>query len=231
MSVIEIVLRTLIIYFVLFILTKAMGKREVGQMTTFDYIVGITIGSLAANSALDLSQSFYEQLPPLVIFALLQVLTSYFSMKHRGFRRAAEGTKTLLIDNGVILERNLARERISIDELTARLRQKNVFRINEVDTAILENDGQMSVLVKPEFQPLTPSDLKIIVENKGIGHLVIEEGRIKEEALIRLNLTKAWLMEQLHEKGVDDPKDVMYAQVDLAGNVYIDRYEHYEQAK
>jgi len=119
----------------------------------------------------------------------------------------------------------MAKERINIEELQTKLRNNSVFKLADVDYAYLETDGKISVMKKANKQPVTPSDLQIEVEYTGIGHLVIEEGIIMGNVLKKNGLTKAWLEDKLNAQGIKNFKEVMYAQVDDSGKLFIDLYE------
>ncbi|WP_425449613.1 YetF domain-containing protein [Dethiothermospora halolimnae] len=220
-----IALRAFFSYFILFLMARLMGKREVSQMTFFDYIVGITIGSLTASMAVDKSKSFLLPLIALSIFSILQILTSYITLKNRNFRKIFDGKSTMLIENGKLLERNLLKERINIDELSTMLREKNIFKLSDVEFAFLEPDGKISAMKKSNKQPITPSDIGVLTEYSGIGNIVIEEGVIRHDKLREYNLTVSWLMSQLSNQGIDDIKKIMFAQVDGSGKLYVDLYD------
>ncbi|WZL74236.1 DUF421 domain-containing protein [Clostridiaceae bacterium 35-E11] len=223
----NIIIRSIMAYFTLFLLARIMGKREISQMTYFDYIVGITIGSMTAYLALDNSQKFTAILPALLIFAIFQIASAYLSLKSITFRKIADGTSTMLIKHGKVLEKNLLKTRMNIDELNAKLREKNTFNLADVEFAFLEQDGKISVMKKPHKQPMTPSDFRIPVEYTGIGTLVVREGMIQGEQLKKFGLTRSWLMSKLAEQGIYDLSKVMFAQVDAAGKLYIDLYDEY----
>ena len=221
----DILTRAILAYFTLFALTRLMGKREISQMTFFDYIVGITIGTLTGALITDTNKNFTTILPALIVFTLFQIITAYLSLKNRTFRKIFDGSKTILVKNGKILEKNMLKSRLNIDELNTRLRQKNVFKLADVEFAYLEPDGKISVMKKSNKAPITPSDINLQVKSSGIGHLVIEEGEIIENVLRQNKLTKAWLMNKLSQQGINNISDVMFGQVDDSGNLYVDRYE------
>ncbi|MEA4825618.1 MAG: DUF421 domain-containing protein [Clostridium sp.] len=221
----SITIRAIVSYLILFILTRLMGKREISQMTYFDYIVGITIGSMAAIMAIDKSTTILITLPGLMIFALFQIVISYTALKNKSFRKLSDGDPTFLIKNGKVMEKNLLKERLNIDELTSKLREKNAFNIADVEFALLEPDGQISVMFKTDKQSVTPSDLNIQTKYMGFSNIVIEEGRIISSRLREKGLTQSWLMSKIAEQGVYDLSSIMFAQVDESGNLYIDLYE------
>jgi len=224
-SYLLVIIRALLAYFILLLLAKGMGKREISQMTFFDYIVGITIGSMTAQMVTVIDTKFIVLLPSILVFTILQIITSYITLKNRHLRVFFEGSKTILIEKGKIIEKNMAKERINIEELQTKLRNNRVFKLADVDYAYLETDGKISVMKKANKQPVTPSDLQIEVEYTGIGHLVIEEGIIMGNVLKKNGLTKAWLEDKLNAQGIKNFKEVMYAQVDDSGKLFIDLYE------
>ncbi|QGU95914.1 DUF421 domain-containing protein [Clostridium bovifaecis] len=216
----NIIMRAIFAYLVLFALTRIMGKREISQMSFFDYTVGITIGSITANLALDRTQSFLSILPSLVVFAIFQIILSYISLKSVTFRRIVDGSATILIKNGKVMEKALLKTRLNMDDLMIKLREKNAFRLADVEFALLEPDGQVSVLLKSNKQPVTPSDMNIQTQYMGLPDMVIEEGRIIENRLREKGLTRSWIMAKLAEQEIYDLSKVMYAQVDTSGNIY-----------
>jgi uncharacterized membrane protein YcaP (DUF421 family) len=227
---VQIALRAILSYLVLLVLTRLMGKRELSQMTYFDYIVGITIGSLTASMAMETSKGWLDLLPALLIFGAFQIISAFISIKSFGFRKLVNSSPTILVDHGKILERNMLRERLSMSEFTTKLREKNAFKLADVEFAILEPDGQLSVQLKAPKQPVTPSDLRISAQYNGIPRIVIESGNVRGESLRNLGLTRAWLMSKLAEQGVYDYSKVMAAQVDTSGSLYVDLYDDFIDA-
>ncbi len=216
-------LQTFIAFSAVLILTKFLGKEQVGQLTLYDYVNGITIGSIAATVATDDPAKVGTHLLDLVVFAGLTFLISYGALKSRYFRRLVEGTPTLVIWNGKVLERNLARNRYSVDEFKAKLRAKDVFNLTDVQAAILETGGEVNVLLKPEQRPVTRKDLHVAVTPETLPLDVMTEGAIHDTNLQRLGHDRAWLHDQLARQGVSNLRDVVYAAVDSTGQLYIDR--------
>lgn len=225
---VSIVLRTVGTYFVLLVLTRLMGKREVSQLTLFDYITGISIGSIAGIMSVDYSKMWIYLLPGVVIFAVLQILTAYLSTKNQTIRTLINGAPTVLIKNGRIIEKSLAREKLSSSTLVSMLREKNAFKLADVEFAVMETDGKISVMFKPEKQPVTPSDLKMQTQYSGLFEIVIQDGNILGKSLKNMGLTVSWLMGKLAEKGIFDVSRVALALADNTGGFYVDLYDVYE---
>ncbi|MTI66760.1 MAG: DUF421 domain-containing protein [Firmicutes bacterium] len=223
----EISIREIFSYIILFTLTRLMGKREISQLTFFDYVVGITIGTLTGSMVIDTTRNLITILPALLIFSAFQILTSFLSLKSVNFRKLVDGTPTILMKNGNILEKNLKKSRLNVDELISKLREKKVFTLANVEFAILENDGKISVMKKTNKQTVTPSDLGITTSYTGLGKLIIEEGRIKEKKLQKYGLTRSWVLSKLGEQGIYDLSKVLFAQVDENGNLFVDLNDNY----
>lgn len=215
-------LQTFIAFSAVLVLTKLIGKEQVGQLTLYDYVNGITIGSIAATVATDNPSKLGTHLLDLVVFSILTFLISYVALKSRYFRRLVEGTPTVVIWNGKVLERNLARNRYSVDEMKAKLRTRDVFDLRQVQAAILETGGEINVLLKPEYSPVTRKDLHVQSEATDLPLDLVTEGAIHDTNLERIGRNREWLLDQLKQSGVKDLKEVVYAAQDSGGQFYFD---------
>jgi len=201
----------------LFILTRIMGKKQMAQLNFFDYVVGISIGSIAAEYAVVRNVKLSEGLTALVVFTLFSLVLSYISMKSYKGRKILDGSPTILIENGKILEPNLKKAKLNINDLLEECRQKDIFDIAQIEYAILETGGRLSVLPKSQNRPLTPNDMQIPTVYEGLCTNIIIDGRVIEEHLTALKKDKAWLQTQLHGYGIISPITVLLAYVDSAG--------------
>ncbi len=224
-----ILLRCIYAYFFLLIICRILGKKQISQLTFFDYVVGIAIGSITATLAVDTSLNWVSGTVGLATWGLLPMILTLFALFFRPFRQIVEGKPTLLIENGKILERNLLKARISLDELMLQLRQKNAFQLSDVELAVFETNGQVSVLKKTAQSSVTPSQLGLITEKTKAPSLVIEQGKIIDEALEESGFNKEWLIGELGKKGILELKDVYAAQVDSKGQLYIDYRDDQKQ--
>ncbi|MGE5328814.1 MAG: DUF421 domain-containing protein [Deltaproteobacteria bacterium] len=218
---IDIIFRNLTAITVLFILARFMGKKQIAQLSFFDYVVGISIGSIAAGFSIDPRISYQNGIISLIIWSLLSIIVAYLSLKNLKARKLLEGVSTILIENGKIIEENLRKERFNIDDLTEELRMKGAFNIADVEFAILETSGRISVKLKSQKQPLTPSDMGIQTNYQGLSINLIVDGEIIEKNLIFVNLDKKWLKSELDKKGINSVKEVLLASLDTEGNLYI----------
>ena len=223
MSITEVLGKVVISFAVLLLMTRIMGKRQIGQLTYFNYITGITIGAVAAAITIDPRIEMADGLVSLIGWSLLTYLISYLNLKSPKARIILDDQPTILIKNGMILEKAMASVRLNIDDLSMLLREKNIFSTNEVDYAILEPNGQLSVLKKVEQQTVTKKDLHIAtIKPLYIPTKVVVEGKINLTNLSELNLTQNWLEKQLQQSGVN-LQDVFYAELQSDGTLYIDK--------
>lgn len=218
-------IRAVIGFFSLLIFARAIGKEQISQLNFFDYVLGITIGSIAASLTTDLSSRAWPHWVGLLTWAALGYLMEAISTKWRYAAKFLEGEPTIVIMNGKIMEKALKKMKYRISEILELLRNKNVFDVNQVDFAIIEPNGQISVLLKPEYQPLTPKDLNVKVSPSGISTELIYDGILFEENLRQLNKDKNWLLGELRKQGINNISEVFLATLNPAGSLYVDRYE------
>lgn len=219
-----ILIRSIISFGVLLLLTRLMGKKQISQMTFFDYVVGITIGSIAASMSVDQNIMLANGLIGLAIWGLIPILISIISLKSNFFRMLTDGSPTVLVENGKILEKNLSKEGLAIDQLMLLLRQKNAFKLSDVEFAVLENDGQLSVMKKTSAEPITPATMGMVVESETEPRLVIADGTVMELTLKDMGYTKEWLLGEITKQGAKCFSDVFVGQLEANGKVYIDLY-------
>lgn len=216
----RIVVRTTVVYLSLLALVRIMGKREIGQLSPFDLVVAILMGELAAF-ALEVESSLLEALLPLALIALFELLLSFASLKSHTLRRLITGSPTIVIENGQVLYSSLRKNRYNVSDLLSQLREKDVFSPSEVEFAILEPSGKLSVLKKSQQRAVTPADLNVETEYEGLTYPLICDGVVQEEALEKLSLSHEWLNEQLRMRRIRSAEDVALAAIDVDGNLYM----------
>lgn len=220
----NIALRSLGAVAYLFVLTKMIGKRQIKQLTYIEYIVGITIGSIAAFMATEMDGPVYHSLIAMAVFALVPYAFDWLALKSKTLRDFFEGKSTVLIKDGKILEDNLKKERWTNEDLMEQLRIKNVFRLADVEFACMETNGELSVLLKSQHQALTPQHLDLQVAPAEEPQAVILDGVIMDEPLSTLGLNRQWVRMELEKAGVA-LENVYFGQVDRAGQLYLDLYD------
>jgi len=220
--ILVVIIRSLIAFFALLSLVRLTGKQQMSELTFFDYVVGITIGSVAATLSVQLNQNTTATLAGMIIWGLLPILLAYLSLHSVWVRKVVEGEATVVIENGKIMEQNLARIRLSIDDLLSGLRAKNVFNVADVEFALFETNGKLSIQLKSQKRPLTPADLNRPTRYEGLPTTLIDDGKALQDALQSLGLSRAWLRYQLGKQQINDFATVALAQLDTVGNLYVD---------
>lgn len=196
---------------VMFILTKLMGCRQMSQLSMFDYINGITIGSIAAEMATSYKEDFVGPLVAMIVYGLVAVILSFIASKSMYLRRIINGKSTILLDNGIIYEKNLRKSRVDINEFLTQCRISGYFDIGQIKTAVLEENGKISFLPFSENRNLQPSDINIEVEQESLCANVIIDGNIMKENLKSTGKDEKWLRDKLSNFGAATEKDVLLA--------------------
>ena len=216
--------RSVIAFTTLLLFTRILGKQQVGQLTAFEYIAGITIGSAASSLSIDLSTKPLPQFVGLSAWVVLVYVLQKIAIKSRWFAKVTDDQPTIIVQQGKILEDNLSKIRLRYDDLFSLLRDKDVFDISQVQYALLEPNGNLSVLKKTEYATPSLKDLKLPPSVTGLFIEVILDGVIIEQNLKNKNKTKEWLNNQLKANGVSSIKEVSYAAIMPNGQLYIDKF-------
>ncbi|SFL34064.1 Uncharacterized membrane protein YcaP, DUF421 family [Paenibacillus sp. 1_12] len=224
MDWVQIVVRSLGAIAMLFILTRILGKKQISQLTFFEYITGITLGELAGFISTDIENNYMHGVVALLVWALVPLGLELITMKSVTLRGWFEGKGTVMIKEGKVMEDNLKKERYTAEELLEQLRKKSVFNPSEVQFAMLEASGELSVMLKKENQPLTAKHLGIQTAPEMESQAVIIDGNIMEEPLATAGLNPGWLRTELEKIGVTID-NVFLGTVDSYGALYVDLYD------
>ena len=189
--------RTIILYLLLMLSVRLMGKRQIGQMEASEFVVAMLIADLAAVPMQDGSIPLFSGAVPLLTVLALEVVMSFFVMKSIRFRKFLCGKPVILIDNGKVMQENLRSTRITMDELTSHLRQKDVLTIGDVQYAILETDGNLSVFPYASRQPAAAEEAKVKVKRRSLPVTVINDGVLSRQDLTRAGKDMVWLRNTL----------------------------------
>ena len=219
-----VIVRGLIGFFSLLIFARLIGKQQVSQLTFFDYVFGITIGSIAATLTTDLTSRAWLHWVGLVTWTVVVLLVEVITLKSRPLAMMVDGEPVILIMNGHIMEKAMKQARFRLSDLLGELRKKNIFDLAEVEFAVLETSGQLSVLKKSQYQPVTPHDLNLPTTYKGMSTELIYDGKIVEQNLTDLKLDHQWLTAELEKQGIKDPAEVFVALLNTQGELFVDRY-------
>lgn len=217
-------LRAGIVYIALLVLTRLLGKKQINQLTFFHYVTGITIGSLAAKIVVGLEEPFWYGILGIVFWCGLSGLTEFVNLKSGRMRRVIDGQPSILIKRGALMRKELRRARVNMDDLTMLLRQKNVFSVTEVEYAIMEANGELSVLKKASGQPATRGDIKAAPKEPDyLPFGLIVDGRVVPRNLKETGLDEVWLEKQLKNRKIGSAKEVFYAELTESGELYVEK--------
>lgn len=221
MELLQVAITSVVSFLVLFFLAKIMGHRQIAQLSVFDYINGITIGSIAAELATELEKPL-RPLLAMVIYALLTVLLEALARKYQRLRKFISGTPSIILDNGKLYRENMKKARLDLTEFLIQCRQQGYFDLGAIQTAVYESDGRLTILPVAERRPATPEDLGVAPEKEQFFTEVIMDGRILGGNLQRMGVNETWLEKQLRAQGYHSAKEIYLGLVD--GNKQLSLY-------
>jgi len=218
-------IRTLIGLVVLLLLTRVLGKKQLSQLTVFTYITGIALGNMVSEMIMQKDVRIIDAMIAMNLWCVLIIVIEYVSLKNSKARVLMDGEPTIVIKNGQILEQSLKKQRLNIDDLTMQLRLNNVFSITDVEYAILEPNGALTVMKKFEQEAVTKVDMKIIPESIRIGlpAEVIVDGKIVEKNLTELGYTRQLLDKELRKQNINDIKVILFAELQQDRSLHIQK--------
>ncbi|MGE7687517.1 DUF421 domain-containing protein [Peribacillus simplex] len=221
---IEVILRSITSFSLLLIGTKILGKQTISQMTMFDFVATISLGAIAANLAFNTSIKVHHTIIAFTIYIAIIFLMALISLKNSKGRKFLAGDPTIVMQNGKILEGNMNKMRYTLDYLNQQLRERDIFNIEEVLFAIVETNGTLTVLKKPQFRNVTKQDLMIaVMPEQKLPIELIMDGEIIKENLEQNNITFSWLESELIKRNLLK-HDVVYAVLAANGNLYVDTF-------
>lgn len=230
MDILRIILLSIGSIVTIFLLAKLMGYRQLSQMSMYDYINGITIGSIAAEMATATTENWIEPLIAMSLYASFTIILSIVSDRSIKLRRIIEGKPYVLYDNGSIYFNLLKKAKLDIGELLMLCRVAGYFNLSEIETIVLEENGQLSILPKSEYRSLQPSDMKIKPSKEQLVANVVIDGQIMTKNLSYIKKNESWLLNQLKTHNVKDVKEVLLATYDCDENFCIYR-KHTKDSK
>lgn len=214
--------RTVFVYFLVLLIIRMMGKREIGQLSPFDFVVAIIIAELAAIPMEASDVPLWNSILPLVILGLLEIAVSYASLFSQTLRGIICGHPQTIIKNGVLLRNEMRKARYNLDDLIAQMRDKGIVDPNDVEFAVLETSGKLSVILKSQHRPVTPADLGISTPYEGLPTVLVMDGNIMHKNLRDANLDEKWLHGILKERGLHYKK-VLLATLGTDGRLFVNR--------
>ena len=216
--------RTIILYILVLIVMRFMGKREIGQLQPFELVISVMIADLATLPMAETGIPITNGIIPILGLLVMHLLISLINLKSVKMREIVCGRPSILIYRGRIQEENMRKERFTINELEERLRGNNVFNIGDVEYAILETSGQISVIQKPNKRNTIPEDFNIMPEYEGIAYDLVVDGKVMKENLKKLGKNYRWLEKQINAFGIK-PEEALIATIDGKGNIFCQEKE------
>lgn len=214
----NVVIRGLLSLITLFLVTKLIGKKQVSQLSLFDYVIGISIGNFAAEMTINLESEELYGIIAVLLFGGIAYLVSVGTMKSIKLRRFFMGSPTILIEHGKILQNNFYKVKYDINDMLEQCRVNGYFDISEIDYAIVEANGELSILAKSEYLPVNRNDMKLKVSKNGLCANVIIDGKVMYNNLKKIKKDEKWLNKELKLNG-KDISDIILATVDINDKV------------
>jgi len=219
----EMILRTTGAFSALLILARILGKKQLSQLTFFHYATGIAFGSIAAEMAGQTDVKFINGLIALIWWTMLTLLMSYISLKSKKGRIILDDQPSIIVKQGMIMKKEMNKERLHINDVMMMLREQSIFTLSDVEYAVLETNGELSVLKKIGQQEATKTDVQAAVPApKYLPTALIADGELLRKNLLEFNLTEEWLLNELRKKGVESVEQVFLAQLQTDGTLFVD---------
>lgn len=215
-----VVLRTLILYSLVVLVLRLLGKRQIGQLQPFELVVVIMISELAAVPSENVNIPLVSGIIPILVLLFAGMTLSYLSMKNEKARQILCGRPTVLIDKGKILKYELEKTRYNLSDLLEQLRLKNVPNIADVEYAILETNGEVSIIPKPQKRPTVPEDFQLSPKYEGLPTPLIMDGKLHTENMRKAKVEQTWLEGELQKQNLTIT-EVLLASIDETGSLYI----------
>ncbi|KRE36675.1 DUF421 domain-containing protein [Paenibacillus sp. Soil724D2] len=232
MDILTIFLRTVLIYFVVFLMLRIMGKREIGKLSLFDLVISIMIAEIAVFVIEDSDKPLMDGLVPMATLVLIQILIAFITLKSRAVRVLFDGKPSVLINKGLINREEMKKHRYNLDDLMQQLRQNKIINVADVEFAVLEPSGKLSVVERKVKETEKEAETETAKVNDGIKGMIryeglplplIMDGKVQDDNLNKIGKTRFWLKNQLQAKGARDFKEVFYCSIDHRGRMFLDR--------
>lgn len=228
-----VIFRTLLMYALVFTVMRIMGKREIGELSIFDLVISIMIAEIAVFALEDTERPLYDGIVPIIMLLLIQIGIAFISMKSRKLRLFFDGKPSVIVHNGEINQEEMRKQRYNMDDLLMQLRSQNVASVSDVEFAVLETSGQLSVFTKEKpgngsasgkSNKKREGDLSSLipkVKYEALPLPLIVDGKVEDENLYQIGKTRFWLKNQIQSKGLLDFKEVFFCSIDHNGHLYV----------
>lgn len=218
--------RSILSFILLFLIAKIIGKKQVSELSLFDYVVSISIGNFAAEIAMNPDVQVLNGIVGVSLFGIIALLVSILSMKSIVLRRFFMGTPTIIMEDGKFIYKNFKKIKIDMNDFLESARGSGYFDVSEIKYAIMEADGKISFMPKNEYKPITIKDMNLNPQKQGLVANIIIDGKIMKKNLLNINKDEKWIKHELKQKGYDTYDDILLATIDVNEKVCI--YKKYE---
>lgn len=220
-SLIDIIFRSVVSIILLFLITELMGKKQISQLNMFDYIIGISIGSIAASLSVDDSINYIDGITAIIVYGGIAALISFVTTKSIVLRRFFTGTPLVLMDKGKIIYNNLKKSKLDINDFMQIARENGYYDISQIYYSILEPSGKVSFLPKAKYLPATPNDMKLKVSESGLCSNLVIDGHLMEENIKTIGKDIKWVVTRLEKMGYSDVDDLLLVICDTKENLTV----------
>ena len=207
-------IRTVILYILVIFALRVMGKRQIGELQPSELVVAIMISDLATTPVSDINIPLMAGIIPILTLLVFEVAMSFLTLKSEGFRNLLSGRPTVIIKNGVVSQTELKKLRFSIEDLLEQLRLKDIFSISDVYMAILETNGELTVVENSSKKTVTAEDLNLTVKQEKIPLVLISDGKLRKEHLKESGFDKKWVLDTIREYNIEKIEDVFIFSID-----------------
>lgn len=214
-EVLDVIVRSLLSLVTLFLVTKMLGKKQVSQLSLFDYVIGISIGNFAAEMSINLETNYINGTVAVIIFGIVAYIVSILTMKSIHLRRFFMGVPTILIEHGKLLINGMKKVKFDLNDLLEECRINGYFDISEIEYAIMETNGTVSILPKGDYKPITMKDMNLKAGKQGLCANVIIDSKIMKNNLDNIHKDEKWLRKELKIKGYKELDKILLATVDI----------------
>ena len=208
MEILKVIFASLFSSAILFFIAKLIGHKQVAQLEFFDYITGITIGSIAAELATTLDDPWWKPTIAMIVFGLVTVVLSIVTRKFPKSRKFVNGTPTIVMNDGKLYRDNMKKAKLELSEFLLLCRQAGYFNLNDIQTAVFQYNGMLSILPVSKKRPLNPEDMKLTTKSEHIGTEIIMDGRVMGDNLKRKGLNDEWLQKEIKNQGYKSAKEI-----------------------
>lgn len=208
-NILDIIIRSLVSLVVLFVITELMGKKQISQLNMFDYIIGISIGSIAASLSVDDSINYIDGALSIVVYGGIAAFISYLTTKSIVLRRFFTSTPLVIMNKGKIIYENLKKSKLDINDFLQIARENGYYDISQINCSILESSGKVSFLPKSKYMPVTPSDSKIKVSENGLVSNLVIDGKLMPQNIKFIGKDEKWVLTRLKKLGYDELERIL----------------------